>query len=253
MKVVIVEDEIAASDNLSYILRSINPEIDVIDVIDSVSDAISFFLKKNEAVLVFMDVHLADGLSFEIFKQVNIEIPIIFTTAYDQYAIQAFKVNSVDYLLKPINEEDLKLSLDKFEKFTLNKDAIEEQLQGVLNMLKETSKHYKLSYLIQKRDELIPIKVEDIAYFYIEMSIVKVVTFDKLEYVLNKKMETIEAELNPENFSRVNRQYILNKQCIKKLKFHFNGKLIVDVEPSTSERVVVSKLKATEVKKWLNS
>lgn len=253
MKVVIVEDEIAASDNLTYILKSINPEIDVLTVIDSVADAIDYFSEPTEAVLVFMDIHLADGISFEIFEKVKIEIPIIFTTAYDQYAIQAFKVNSLDYLLKPISEEDMKVSLEKFEKSSENSDLIENQLKGVLSLLQASNNNYKLSYLIQKRDELIPIKVSDIAYFYIEMGIVKAVTFDKQEYTLNKKLETIEEELDPSNFSRVNRQYVVNKQSIDKLKFHFNGKLIVEVHPKTEERIIVSKLKASEIKAWLNS
>lgn len=251
MKVVIVEDEIAASDNLAYILKSINPEIEIVEVIDSVSDAIAYFSASTKAVLVFMDIHLSDGLSFEIFEKVKIEIPIIFTTAYDQYAIQAFKVNSLDYLLKPITEEDLKVGLEKFDKIHPNK--IEKQLLGVLTLLEESRNQYKLSYLIQRRDELIPVKVADVAYFYIDMSIVKAVTFDKEEYVVNKKLETIEAELDPSDFSRVNRQYILNKQSIDKLKFHFNGKLIVVVHPKTSERIVVSKLKASELKSWLST
>ncbi|MDG1804956.1 LytTR family DNA-binding domain-containing protein [Flavicella sp.] len=254
MKVVIVEDEIAASDNLTYILKSINSEIEVLNVIDSVADAIDYFSNPTEAVLVFMDIHLADGISFEIFEKVKIEIPIIFTTAYDQYAIQAFKVNSLDYLLKPVSEEDMEGALQKYEKASANSVAIEDQLKGVMSLLQaSTNNNYKLSYLIQKRDELIPIKVADIAYFFIDMGIVKAVTFEKQEYTLNKKLETIEEELDPTNFTRVNRQYILNKQSIDKLKFHFNGKLIVDVHPKTEERIIVSKLKASEIKAWLNS
>lgn len=254
MKVLIVEDEIAASDNLTYILKSINAEIEVLDVLDSIAGAIDYFSRPTEAVLVFMDIHLSDGISFEIFEKVKIEIPIIFTTAYDQYAVKAFKVNSLDYLLKPISEEDMLLAMDKFETFSTNSEAIENQLKGVLSLLQASNNtNYKLSYLIQKRDELIPIKVADIAYFFIDMGIVKAVTFEKQVYTLNKKLETIEEELDPTNFSRVNRQYILNKQSIDKLKFHFNGKLIVDVHPKTEERIIVSKLKASEIKAWLNS
>lgn len=253
MKVVIVEDEIAASDNLTYILKSIEPNTEVLAVIDSVSDAIEYFSKPTDAVLVFMDIHLADGISFEIFQKVKIEIPIVFTTAYDQYAIQAFKVNSLDYLLKPISEEDLTISLDKFQKTKSSSIDIEDQLKGVLSLLETNNNKFKSSYLIQKRDELIPIQISDIAYFFIDTSVVKARTFDKQVYTLNKKLETIESELDPAIFSRVNRQYILNKKCVNKLKFHFNGKLIVDVEPATEERVVVSKLKASEIKNWLNS
>jgi two-component system response regulator LytT len=253
MKVVIVEDEITASDNLSYLLNSINPSIEILIVIDSVSDAIDYFSNNSEAVLIFMDIHLADGISFEIFEKVKIEIPIIFTTAFDQYAIKAFKVNSLDYLLKPISEEDMIAALDKFKNKSLLPNQIENQLEGVLNLLQIANTKFKSSYLIQKRDELIPIQVSEIAYFYIDMSIVKAKTFDKREFTINKKLETIETELNPDYFSRVNRQYILNKKAIDKLKFHFNGKLIIDVTPSSSERIIVSKSKANNIKSWLNS
>lgn len=253
MKVVIVEDEIAANDNLVHILQKLRPEIEVLISIDSVSDAVEYFSQPTEAVLVFMDIHLADGISFEIFEQANIEIPIIFTTAFNMYAIQAFKVNSLDYLLKPITEDDMTVALEKFDKSSTNSNDIENQLKGVLSILEEKNNKYKLSYLIQKRDELIPIQVADIAYFFIELSVVKAVTFDHKEYIVNKKLEKIEEELDPAGFSRVNRQYILNKQCIQKLKFHFNGKLIVDVNPKPQERIIVSKAKAVEIKSWLSS
>ena len=127
------------------------------------------------------------------------------------------------------------------------------QLQGVLSLLEASNKSYKTTYLIQRRDELIPVNVSDIAYFYIEASVVKVVTFNKQEYVVNKKLENIELELNPENFLRINRQFIVNKKAVKKLQFHFNGKLIADIEPPFHDRVLVSKLKASEVKSWLNA
>ena len=253
MKVVLVEDEIAASENLSHILTTLNPAIEIIKVIDSVSEGIAYFSSETEAVLVFMDIHLADGISFEIFEKVTIKIPIIFTTAYDQYAIQAFKVNSLDYLLKPIAEEEVAAALEKFNTTLLGSQDVEKQLQGVLSLLQSSNTKYKSSYLIQKRDELIPIKTDDIAYFVIDTSVVKAVTFDKQEYVIHKKLETIEKELDPVSFLRVNRQYIVNKLSVEKLKFHFNGKLILDVKPSTQERIIISKLKASEVKSWLNS
>ena len=253
MKVVLVEDEIAASENLSYLLETIDPSIEILTVLDSVAAGISYFSEHNEADLVFMDIHLADGISFEIFEKVVIDIPIVFTTAYDQYAIQAFKVNSLDYLLKPISEEDLEDALEKYNKRISSPQDVKNQLEGVMSLLEASNKTYKNSYLIQRRDELIPVNVSDIAYFYIEASVVKVVTFDKQEYVVNKKLENIELELNPENFFRINRQFIVSKNAVKKLQFHFNGKLIADIEPPFHDRVLVSKLKASEVKAWLNA
>ena len=143
MKVVIVEDEIAASENLAYLLNSIDSNIEVVKVLDSVKLAVAYFSEPTEAELVFMDIHLADGISFEIFEQVKIDIPIIFTTAYDQYAIQAFKVNSVDYLLKPLNEEELSEAINKFKNNSKLAQPVNNQIQGMLELLQTKSKAYK--------------------------------------------------------------------------------------------------------------
>lgn len=252
MKVVIVEDEIAASENLAYLLNSIDPKIEIVKVVDSVKLAVAYFSETTEAELVFMDIHLADGISFEIFEQVKIDIPIIFTTAYDQYAIQAFKVNSVDYLLKPLNEEELSEAINKFKTNSKLAQPVNNQIQGMLELLQTKSKAYKTTYLVQKRDELIPIKTQDIAYFYIDIGIVKAVTFNNQPYIINKKLEDIEMELNPENFHRVNRQFILNKNSVVNIKFYFNSKLIINTNPPFPERIVASKAKANDIKEWMN-
>lgn len=253
MKVVIVEDEIAASENLEFILHNIDSSIEILKVVDSVKSAVSYFSESTEAELVFMDIHLADGISFEIFDQVNINIPIIFTTAYDQYAIQAFKVNSVDYLLKPINEEELSEAINKFKSISKPTQPLNNKIKSMLEFLQTKSKSYKTTYLVQKRDELIPVKTQDIAYFYIDIGLVKAVTFNKQSYIINKKLEDIELELNPEDFHRVNRQFILNRNAITNIKFYFNNKLIVNVNPPFEERIVVSKAKANDVKNWMNT
>lgn len=253
MKVVIVEDEIAASENLEFILQNIDATIEILKVVDSVKSAVVYFSKATEAELVFMDIHLADGISFEIFEQVKINIPIIFTTAYDQYAIQAFKVNSVDYLLKPINEEELSEAINKFKNRSKQTQHLDSHIQGMLDLLKIKNKAYKTTYLVQKRDELIPVKTQDIAYFYIDTGIVKAVTFNKQFYIINKKLEDIDIELDPENFHRVSRQFILNRNAITNIKFYFNNKLIVNVNPPFEERIVVSKAKANDFKNWMNA
>ncbi|MCH2195357.1 LytTR family DNA-binding domain-containing protein [Kordia sp.] len=253
MKVVIVEDEIAASENLIYLLQKIDADIEVLNVLDSVTTAVAYFSKPTEAELVFMDIHLADGISFEIFEQVKITTPIIFTTAYDQYAIKAFKVNSVDYLLKPLNEEELSEAINKFKNNATLTPPVNNQIQGMLELLQSKSKAYKTTYLVQKRDELIPVKTGDIAYFYIDTGIVKAVTHTNQSYMITKKLEDIELELNPAEFHRVNRQFIINKTAVANVKFYFNGKLIVNVNPPSPERIVASKAKASDVKNWLNS
>lgn len=253
MKVVIIEDEIAASENLAYLLHSIDSNIEILTVLDSVKSAVSYFSNSHEAELVFMDIHLADGISFEIFDQVEINTPIVFTTAYDQYAIKAFKVNSIDYLLKPINEEELSDAIDQFNSQISNDSYSSNKIDGLLELLQTKNKTYKTTYLIHHRDELLPIKTEDFAYIYIETGMVKGVTFTNKKYTIDKKLEEIERELNPELFHRVNRQYIINKNAIANIKFYFNGKLIINVNPPAPERIVASKAKASEVKNWVNT
>lgn len=252
MKVVIVEDELAASDNLTYLLHSIDNGIEVVKILDSVSSAITFFSRPNEAQLIFMDIHLADGLSFEIFDKVKIEKPIIFTTAYDQYALKAFKVNSIDYLLKPIDQDELSEALIQFRD-QKKEGPTTPQMDGLLSLIKERTKTYKTSYLVNQRDQLIPIRSEQIAYFHIDMGVVKVVTSTKQSFSMDSKLEDIESELDPALFYRVNRQFIVNRNAISNIKFYFNGKLIVAVDPIHEERIVVSKAKATEFKNWMNS
>ena len=253
MKVVIVEDEIAAAENLIHLLHSIDSSIEVLKTIDSVKAAVSYFSKTPEADLVFMDIHLADGISFQIFEQVDLKTPIIFTTAYDQYSIQAFQVNSVNYLLKPLQKEEISNAIDKYKASQNSAQNSSSDIEALMQMLGSSTTNYKSTYLLQKRDELIPVKTKDMAYIYIDSGIVKAITFENQSYVMNKKLEDIEAELNPQEFLRVNRQFILNKAAVTKIKFYFNGKLIVLTQPPSEERIVVSKGKASAVKEWLNA
>lgn len=253
MKVVIVEDEIAASDNLQHLLNEIHPDIEVLTVLDSVRSSIAYFSNPNDAELVFMDIHLADGISFEIFEQVKVNVPVIFTTAYDQYAIKAFKVNSVDYLLKPIEEEELATAIGKFKSSNLATPKPNIELDGLLELLNTKKKTYKSTYLVHHRDELLPIKTDNFAYFYIDTGIVKGVTITNKTYIIDDKLEDIENELDPSKFHRFNRQFIISKSAIANVKFYFNGKLVVNVNPPTQDKIVVSKAKATEIKNWINS
>lgn len=253
MKVVLVEDEITASDNLKYLLGIIDPTIEVVAVLDTVKSCIAHFSKPSDAALVFMDIHLGDGLSFEIFDEVDVAIPIIFTTAYDEYALKAFAVNSIDYILKPVHQEELEKALDKFRNLTNAQTLSKTDIADVMQLLQRQQKTYKANYLIAHRDELIPMKTEDIAYFYIDTGIVKVVTLQNKVFPMDKKLEDLEQELNPTQFDRANRQFIINRNAIAKIKQYFGGKLIVNVNPPTAERIVVSKAKATEFKNWVNS
>ena len=253
MNVVIVEDELAASENLSYLLTKINPDINIICTLDTVKATVDFFSKEHQAALVFMDIHLADGISFEVFDQVDIKTPIIFTTAYDQYALKAFKVNSIDYLLKPIDEEELANALEQFETQAKQQGIDEVQMKNLMSLIQTKPSSYKQTFLVGMADNLVPVKTEQIAYFFIDTGVVKAVTLDDKSYALDIKLEEIEESLDPNMFYRANRQFIVRRDAIVNIKYHFNSKLLVYVEPACAERIVVSKAKSSDFKKWMGS
>jgi len=251
MKVVIIEDEWAAQEQLKSMLMELIENINIVRVIGSVKEAIIFFRTKPDVDLVFMDIHLSDGNSLEIFDQVSIPSPIIFTTAYDQYAIQAFKHNSIDYLLKPIVVEDLEQSIKKFNQFSpsLNQSLL-ESIYKSLHESKDAS--YKNSFLIQKKDRLYPVDCDSIAAFFIEDSLVKCITFDKEIHNLTHTLDELEKMLKPSLFFRASRQYILNRKAIEHLSIHFNGKLKVQCSISLPTPIIISRLKSNELKVWLD-
>ncbi|WP_299163150.1 response regulator transcription factor [uncultured Tenacibaculum sp.] len=253
MKVLIIEDEITAAEHLEYLLTKIDSEIEIQTVLDSVKSSIAYLSKSNVIELIFMDIHLSDGLSFEIFDHINIQTPIIFTTAYDQYAIKAFKVNSIDYILKPITENELLIAITKFKTTRETTNSIHFKVENVLELLKKESKTYKSTYLVQKREILIPLKIQEIAYFYIEMGIVKSVSLENNSFIIQEKLEEIEEEVDPALFYRANRQIIINKNIIKHVKHFFNGKLLVETVPKFEEKIIISKAKAKDFKTWLDS
>jgi len=255
MKVIIIEDEITASEQLEFLLNKIDSKIEVIKTLDSVKSSISYLSKDNSANLLFMDIHLSDGISFEIFNQVNITTPIIFTTAYDQYAIKAFKVNSVDYLLKPIDKDELEKAINKFKALDKSpeRDTTSIQVQGLLELLKKETPTYKTTYLVQKQDTLLPIKTDSIAFFTIDTGVTKAITFDNKTFIINEKLEDIEEEINPKQFYRANRQFIINKDSIVNIKPYFTGKLILNINPINKEKIVISRAKSKDFKEWIDS
>lgn len=251
MKIVIIEDEKAAAENLKYLLSEIEPHLVVDRVLDTVAATVDYFSQKPDIDLAFFDIHLADGNSFEVFNKVEINTPIIFTTAYDEYAIKAFKVNSIHYLLKPIDDDELLEAIDKFRSNKQNPPITEEFKRILYNISKE-SVSYKSTFLVQRQDRLIPIEVQEIAYFTIELGQVWAHTFHKKNYAIDGKLEDIEAVLDPQLFFRANRQYIVQRKAIESLTVYINGKLILDLQPKPDERVVVSKSKAPLLKNWMS-
>lgn len=251
MRVVILEDEKSAAENLKHLLNDVDPSIEVDTIIDTVSSAVEYFKKDKDIDLAFFDIHLADGNSFDIFKEVELNIPLIFTTAYDEYALKAFKVNSIDYLLKPIDEDELREAIEKYK--TSNRSLrMPKEFENVLEILGKVPKKYKSTFLVQQRDKLIPIDIADIAFFTIDASIVKAVTLEGKSYIIDEKLEEIEENLNPNQFFRANRQFIIQRKAIVNLTIYFNGKLILNVQPDSAERIIISKAKAPQLKNWIN-
>lgn len=251
MKAIIIEDEQSAADNLRFLLQSAAPDIHILETIETVSDAITFFKENKAYDLVFMDIHLADGNSFEIIKEVEPIAPIIFTTAYDQYAIQAFKVNSIDYLLKPIRETELENALRKFKDKHRKTLVSTQQIEALMSLIHAPKKTFRSSFLVQKKESFIPIKSTDFAYFFIEYGVVRGTTIDNQTYSFNEKLEDLESDLDPELFFRANRQYLIQRDAIKSLETYFNSRLVVNLQPQETDKVIVSKANASRLKAWL--
>lgn len=253
MKAIIIEDEQSAADNLRFLLQTVVPEIQIMESIETVTDAIAFFKENKAYDLVFMDIHLGDGNSFEIVNEVEPIAPIIFTTAYDQYAIQAFKLNSIDYLLKPIREAELENAILKF-KDNQRKTLISTQQMEVLKSLINTPKKpFRSSFLVKKKDTFIPIASSDFAFFFIQNGLVRGTTTENQTFSFDEKLEDLENDLNPEIFFRANRQYLIQRAAIKSLQTYFNGRLVVNLHPQEKEKIIVSKANASRLKAWLNN
>ena len=208
MKVVIVEDELVAAQKLERLISQSTDDIQVIAILQSVDESIEWFTLNTAPDLVFMDIHLADGSAFSIFDKVQISCPIIFTTAYDEYALKAFEVNSIDYLLKPINEKSFEHAMNKFRNLAATKSYDTDMLANVLAAFKDTKKVYKSNFLIPHKDKFIPLAVDKIACLYTENKMVKIITSDNQTYTIDSSLEDMYAQLDPAQFFRANRDIL---------------------------------------------
>ncbi|HBL73740.1 MAG: DNA-binding response regulator [Bacteroidetes bacterium GWF2_42_66] len=247
MKAVIIEDETAAVRNLKAILADLAPEIKIVATLDSVKKSVAWFGNHPAPDLIFMDIHLADGQSFLIFNQVHVESPVIFTTAYDEYALEAFKVNSIDYLLKPINPENVSRALAKFQKLTQND---KEDYSARIAKLISTRSYFR-TFLIPVKDKLIPLPTGKISHFYSKNEKVVICTLEGHSYPYDKTLDSLMDKLDPATFFRANRQYIIAHQAVKEVVVWFGSRLAVKLISETSERIIISKARVSSFKKWL--
>jgi DNA-binding LytR/AlgR family response regulator len=250
-RVIIVEDETAAAVNLRSMLTSILPDVEVVAVLESVEEAVEYFRGDVDADVVFMDIHLADGDSFRIFRSVEIDIPIIFTTAYDEYALEAFKVNSIDYLLKPFGEEELRRALDKLNRLTASERVA--QRGSVERMVAERESEVVQTMLVRYKDKIIPVKMDDVAYFYTYAERVTLTTLSGESYPVDKTLEALSQQLSEDKFFRANRQFIISRRAVKDIAVWFGSRLALNLTVETPERIIISKARVPEFKQWLQS
>ncbi|KXX68407.1 LytTR family DNA-binding domain-containing protein [Flammeovirga sp. SJP92] len=253
-KVLIVEDEAPSARKLKMLLGKLEDDFDVIASLESIEECVEFFETGEEVDLIFMDIHLSDGNSFEIFEQLEVETPIIFTTAFDQYAIKAFKQNSVDYLLKPISLVDLETSVNKFKKRFITDNSpskIDYDLLGQV-VAQQMNHDYKERFMVSFRDELRTVKVEDIAFVFAESKAVFIQVTDGKVYDVNYTMDQIEKKLDPKNFFRVNRKYIVQINAIDSVSWYSKTKLKIFTKPETPSELFVPADKMGKFKEWLN-
>lgn len=253
MKALIIEDEKAAVRNLKALLTEVAPDMEILAAIDSITDCIDWLQTHPMPELVFLDIHLADGSAFEIFEHTDITCPIIFTTAYDEYALKAFKVNSVDYLLKPIGCTDIVRALDKLDRLQTTVSAPPADYSALVHALKQMD-NYKTHFLVpMKGDKLMPLSVDMILFFYIHEGNVKAVVEGSKEYTFTQTLDELCECLDPSCFFRVNRQYLLSRRAVQDIDLWFNSRLSVNLKVPVREKILVSKARAGQFKDWFTS
>lgn len=251
MKLIIIEDEAPAFRRLEKILLEIDPTIDILEVFDSVEDSVKWLRNHEHPDLALMDIQISDGISFQIFEQIQVKCPVIFVTAFDEYLLRAFKVNSIDYLLKPIKKEDLQAALAKYR--TL-KEVLGNgpDLSSLLKQITLTETQYKSRFLVKQGDKMLAIRTEDIVCFQSKRGVVHIVTKHGQTYLSDFSLEDLGTQLDSKNFYRANRQFTINANFISTVHKHFKGKLMVELHHFSDEQILVSSEKSTSFKLWLD-
>ena len=248
MRALIIEDEILAAKHLRHLINEVGG-IDVLAVTESIAESVEWLKKNPQPELIFMDIHLADGSAFEIFRHITVTCPIIFTTAYDEYALKAFKVNSIDYLLKPIDSASIKGAIKKLELFSPKNSSQDDFKKFIDTFTKGQS--YKSHFLVPARgDKLIPVQAGEIAFIYIDSGTVKAVKFDEKSFRFEYTLDELAELLDPSYFFRANRQYIISRKAIKDIDLWFNSRLSVNLKLTTPEKILISKARIPEFKNW---
>jgi DNA-binding LytR/AlgR family response regulator len=254
MNVLLLEDEYPAAERLQRLLMQAAPDARVVAHCDTVAGAVQWLRTNPEPQLILADIHLADGISLDVFDQLVVTTPVIFTTAYDQYALQAFKTHSVDYLLKPIKLPELQAALQKLRQWhspALAASEVAQRLQALLSSPISAGGQPKSRFLVRQGEQLLPVQAADVAWFQSRNETVTLVTLSGQRYLVDYTLEQLEQLLDPRHFFRLNRQFIAQLSAVQRLHPWFNGKLKLDLQPAPADEVVVSREKAAAVKSWL--
>jgi len=250
IRVLIIEDEPPAIKRLTALLNKVNPDLEIVDAIDSVDAAIKYLKRQPALDLIFMDIQLSDGLSFEIFESVTLNVPIVFTTAFDNYMIDAFKVHSVDYLLKPIEPEELEFAYNKFNNLYRAKNIALPDFSELLSSLNH--KKYKERFIVKSAQGLRYIPLEEVAYFYSEDGYSHIRTLDRNKHIIDYKMDELESIVNPDQFFRINRKMIIGIGSLVTIDNYFNSRYKLKLNPTFSDEVIVSRERCAGFKNWLD-
>ena len=253
MKIVIIEDEKLTARDLSNTIAQIDEDVEIIALLHSVDESIQFLNEEKNIDLIFSDIQLGDGLSFTIFDQIKKQIPVIFCTAYNEYALKAFQTLGIDYILKPFSKQTVAKALDKFHTLKTKSNPYANDFTEIINALKVNFSSIKIpSVIIQKGDKIIPLGGENIALFYIKDNIVFAHTFDNISFQLSQKLDSLECSFNP-IFFRANRQFLVNRKAVKDASYSFNRKIIINLHINFAEKIYVGKLKSSQFINWLSA
>jgi two-component system, LytTR family, response regulator LytT len=254
MKILIVEDEELAVKKLQKTLLSIDRMVEVVGVTDSIKSTVDFLKQNSAPDLILMDIELADGQSFEVFNMVPVKNPVIFITSYDEYALKAFKVNSVDYLLKPVQKDELEAALNKYKE--LNVADSNKSSSDINNLIKELQnklqpKEYRKRFLVKQAQKLVSIEVEDIAYFYSDGRLNFFKTRDNKKFVVDYTMDELSDMLDPEKYFRISRSFYVSVDSIDQIHDYFGNRLLLNLTPALDKEALVSREKVMDFKKWM--
>lgn len=252
MRILLIEDETLAAERVQSLLQETGETMQVLAHLKSVETSVQWLSSNPHPDLIISDIRLLDGSCFEIFEQVSVTVPVIFTTAYDQYAMKAFEVNSVDYLLKPIEPEKLKLALEKVKLRSQREHAQQPDYAALLKLLQASQPTYKSRFMVRFGQKIVAVPIEKVAYFFSENKLTFLVTHDQKKYPLDQPLDELTAVLDPRIFFKANRQFIITFQSIAEIHPYFKGRIKLMLSPVSTEEVVISSERSPEFKKWID-